>query len=78
MTDFKKHYETLEDKELVEVVESLNSYEPEVIEFCIERLKSMKLSKRLLKKYSRESLHRRFFKYFSEGKYLTKKLINTI
>jgi len=76
MTDFKKHYETLDGKELVEIIESISSYEPEIIEFCIDRLKSIKVSKGLIKKYSRETLHKRFFNYFSEGKYLTKELIN--
>jgi RecJ-like exonuclease len=76
MNDYKKYYAEKTTEELVEIVESDSSYELEVIKFCLELLKSRNITDEELKDLSAEVLHQRFFRYFSEGKYLTREIIN--
>ena len=76
MIDLDKHYNKLSAQELVAVLESNDAYLSEVIEFCKKRLNEMDLPKEELKHYSREILKKRFYNYFTEGKYLSSEIIN--
>lgn len=71
MIDLEKHYGKMSDYELVEVIESLKEYKPEVIDFCKDSIKKKRIKKDTLKYYAREIIKKRFYKYFTEGKYLS-------
>ncbi|NRR93377.1 hypothetical protein HSX10_17520 [Winogradskyella undariae] len=76
MIDLKKHYGDLEAEKIVEILESNEAYEKEVIDFCKQRLLEMEISKEQLKIYSRKVLRNRFYKYFTDGKYRTNEVID--
>jgi hypothetical protein len=71
MIDLDKHYGEMNAQELVEIIESLKEYKPEVIEYCKNRIKKMRIKKDTLKSYSRNVIKKRFYKYFSNGDYLS-------
>lgn len=71
MIDFEKHYGTIDAKELVEIIESLNVYKPQVIEYCKKRLQQINISKEMLKSYASDVLKIRFYNYFVDKKYLS-------
>lgn len=71
MIDLDKYYGNMNAYELVEVIESLKEYKPEVIEYCKQRIKKIRVKKEVLKSYSREIIKKRFYNYFSNGQYLS-------
>jgi hypothetical protein len=76
MIDFEKHYGTINVKELIEIIESLNVYKPEVIEYCKKRLQQVNISKEILKSYATDVLKIRFYNYFVDKKYLSNEPIS--
>ena len=76
MINLEKYYGDLNEGKLVEIIESDSNYNPEVIEFCKNRITQMDLSKEVLKNLSREVFKKRFYKYFTTGKYRTNEEIN--
>lgn len=71
MIDFIKYYDKMSAYELVEVIESWKEYKPEVIDYCKNRIKKMRIKKEILKSHARIVIKKRFYEYFSKGKYLT-------
>ncbi|CAL2094120.1 hypothetical protein [Tenacibaculum sp. 190524A05c] len=75
MIDFEKYYGNLDVYGLVEIIESIDEYDPKVIKYCLYRLDELKVPKESILEASETALSRRFFKYFSTFKYLKKETI---
>lgn len=77
MVDLEKYYGELNAFKLIEVIESLKDYKPEVIEFCKKRVSEMNLPRETLKDYATTITKKRFHEYFTKGKYLSNSPIIT-
>jgi hypothetical protein len=75
MINLDKHYGTISPFELIEIIESIDKYKPEVIDYCKARVNKMKIKKEILKSHATKVLKQRFYQYFQEGKYLTERPI---
>ncbi len=75
MIDFEKYYGGLDVYDLVEIIESIDKYEPKVVKYCLHRLEELKVAKEVILNASEKALKKRFFKYFSTFKYLKKESI---
>jgi len=71
MINLEKYYGSIDAYKLVEVIESLKDYKPEVIAYCKERISKMGLSEETLKNHARIAIKKRFYQYFTDGEYLT-------
>lgn len=73
--ELEKYYKDLKPAQLVEIIDSINTYRPEVIEYCKQRLSRKKVSKTNLKQYAKSVLKKRFYNYFVNGDYLSNEII---
>lgn len=76
MIDFNKHYGNKNINELIEIVESIDDYNPKVIDYCKEKIKEKNLSDEIIKLIAIGVIKKRFYNYFSKGKYITNSPIN--
>lgn len=76
MIDLEKYYGNKNINELVEIVESIDDYKPEVIDYCIKKIEEKNISDKAIKLFSKGVVKKRFYNYFSERKYITNTLIN--
>ncbi len=69
MIDLDKYYNNISAYKLIEIIESTNGYKPEVIEYCKKRITELNLQPEVIKTHARDVIKKRFYKYFTDGKY---------
>jgi hypothetical protein len=76
MIDLEKHYRNKNINELVEIVESIDTYNSDVIDYCKVQIKEKNLSDKIIKLLSIGVIKKRFYDYFSKRKYIVNSPIN--
>ena len=69
MIDLEKYYKNKNINELVEIVESIDDYKPEVIDYCRQKIEEKDLSENVIKLLSIGVIKKRFYDYFKKGNY---------